>query len=89
MLVLARSVLDLFDAGADLGVGPVHRTQRLVGGRPAAIDDPLIVIGGFDGPAIETYEARCLRHHEVAPAGSARGVVADEAPERIGAATEG
>ena len=54
------------------------RTQRLVGGRPAAIDDPLIVIGGFDGPAVETYEARCLRHHEVAPAGSARGVVADE-----------
>ena len=46
------------------------RTQRLVGGRPAAIDDPLIVIGGFDSPAaVETYEARCLRHHEVAPAG--------------------
>ncbi len=43
------------------------RTQRLVGGRPAAIDDPLVVIGGFDGAAIETYEARCLRHHEVAP----------------------
>jgi thymidine kinase len=54
------------------------RTQRLVGGRPAAIDDPLIVIGGFDGPQVETYEARCLRHHEVAPARSARGVVADE-----------
>ena len=54
------------------------RTQRLVGGRPAAIDDPLIVIGGFDGPAIETYEARCLRHHEVAQARAARGVVADE-----------
>ena len=54
------------------------RTQRLVGGRPAAIDDPLIVIGGFDGRAVETYEARCLRHHEVAPAGAARGVVADD-----------
>jgi len=54
------------------------RTQRLVGGRPAAIDDPLIVIGGYDAPRIETYEARCLRHHEVAPAGSARGVVVDE-----------
>ncbi len=54
------------------------RTQRLVGGRPAAIDDPLIVIGGLEAPAIETYEARCLRHHEVAPARSARGVVADE-----------
>ena len=61
------------------------RTQRLVGGRPAAIDDPLIVIGGFDGPAIETYEARCLRHHEVAPAGAARGVVADDVPARVAA----
>jgi thymidine kinase len=55
------------------------RTQRLVGGRPAAIDDPLIVIGGFDGRAVEQYEARCLRHHEVGPAKAARGVVADEA----------
>ena len=55
------------------------RTQRLVGGRPAAIDDPLIVIGGFDGRAVEQYEARCLRHHEVAPAKAARGVVAEEA----------
>jgi thymidine kinase len=54
------------------------RTQRLVGGRPAAIDDPLIVIGGFDGRTVETYEARCLRHHEIAPARSARGVVADD-----------
>jgi thymidine kinase len=43
------------------------RTQRLVGGRPAAIDDPLIVVGGLDDRAIETYEARCLRHHEIAP----------------------
>ena len=54
------------------------RTQRLVGGRPAAIDDPLIVIGGFEAPAVETYEARCLRHHEVAPARSARGVVGED-----------
>jgi thymidine kinase len=54
------------------------RTQRLVGGRPAAIDDPLIVIGGFASLAVETYEARCLRHHEIAPAGSARGVVAED-----------
>jgi thymidine kinase len=44
------------------------RTQRLVNGRPAALDDPLVVIGGLDDHAIETYEARCNRHHEVAPA---------------------
>ncbi len=43
------------------------RTQRLVNGRPAALDDPLVVIGGLDDRAVETYEARCHRHHEVAP----------------------
>ncbi len=53
------------------------RTQRLVGGRPAALDGPRIVIGGVGAPAGGPYEARCLRHHEVAPARSARGVVAD------------
>jgi thymidine kinase len=46
------------------------RTQRLVGGRPAAIDDPLVVIGGFDTAAAETYEARCHRHHEIGAARS-------------------
>lgn len=43
------------------------KTQRLVNGRPAAIDDPLVVIGGMDAQAVETYEARCNRHHEIAP----------------------
>lgn len=43
------------------------RTQRLVNGRPAALDDPLVVIGGLDDRAVETYEARCNRHHEVGP----------------------
>lgn len=35
-------------------------TQRLVDGRPAKYDDPLIVIG-----ASEKYEARCKKHHYV------------------------
>ncbi|NJD28547.1 MAG: thymidine kinase [Chloroflexi bacterium] len=47
--------------------GTATRTQRLVNGRPAAIDDPLVVIGGMDHAAVETYEARCNAHHEVAP----------------------
>lgn len=47
--------------------GVATRTQRLVNGRPAAIDDPLVVIGGMDDRAVETYEARCNAHHEVAP----------------------
>ncbi len=39
------------------------RTQRLVNGRPAALDDPIIMVG-----AQESYEARCRQHHEVLPA---------------------
>ncbi|MCY4064605.1 MAG: thymidine kinase [Chloroflexi bacterium] len=38
------------------------RTQRLVDGRPAALDDPIILVG-----AQESYEARCRLHHEVLP----------------------
>ncbi|MGI8871993.1 MAG: thymidine kinase [Candidatus Limnocylindria bacterium] len=41
---------------------PATRTQRLIGGRPAPADSPLIVIGGLGD---ETYEARCRLHHEV------------------------
>lgn len=41
------------------------RTQRLVNGRPAARDDPIILVG-----AQESYEARCRQHHEVLPAKS-------------------
>jgi thymidine kinase len=39
---------------------PASRTQRLVAGKPAAIHDPVVVVG--DG---ELYEARCRAHHEV------------------------
>ena len=41
---------------------PATRTQRLIDGRPAPADSPLIVIGGMGD---ETYEARCRLHHEV------------------------
>lgn len=36
------------------------RTQRLIDGRPASYDDPVIVVG-----ASEMYEARCRAHHQV------------------------
>lgn len=36
------------------------RTQRLIDGRPARFDDPVVVVG-----ASELYEARCRVHHEV------------------------
>ena len=40
--------------------GPASRSQRLINGRPARFDDPIIVVG-----ASETYEARCRGCHEV------------------------
>lgn len=39
---------------------PASRTQRLVDGRPARYNDPVVIVG-----ASEMYEARCRLHHEV------------------------
>jgi thymidine kinase len=39
---------------------PACRTQRLVNGKPARYDDPVVIVG-----AAEMYEARCRVHHEV------------------------
>jgi len=36
------------------------RTQRIINGKPAKYNDPIVVVG-----ASELYEARCRRHHEV------------------------
>lgn len=40
--------------------GEASRTQRLVNGKPARYDDPVVIVG-----ASELYEARCRIHHEV------------------------
>lgn len=40
--------------------GAASRTQRLVNGKPARYDDPVVIVG-----AAEMYEARCRSHHEV------------------------
>ena len=40
--------------------GEASRTQRLVNGKPARYDDPVVIVG-----ASELYEARCRMHHEV------------------------
>ncbi|MEO6797206.1 MAG: thymidine kinase [Candidatus Dormibacter sp.] len=52
------------------------RTQRLVDGRPAPADGPLLVIGGSS-----SYEARCRHHHRLGVAGS-------EEPTPIGVVDE-
>jgi thymidine kinase len=58
------------------------RTQRMVGGRPAAADDPLIVVGGMND---DRYEARCRAHHVV---GTARGATSAPIWENLPAAYE-
>jgi thymidine kinase len=40
--------------------GDASRTQRLIDGKPARYDEPVVVVG-----ASELYEARCRIHHEV------------------------
>jgi thymidine kinase len=39
---------------------PASRTQRLLNGKPARYDEPVVIVG-----AAEMYEARCRKHHEV------------------------
>ncbi|UII55762.1 thymidine kinase [Cytobacillus spongiae] len=39
---------------------PASRTQRLIDGKPASYDDPIILVG-----ASESYEPRCRHHHQV------------------------
>jgi thymidine kinase len=59
LLALADDVLKLHAICMVCGE-EATRTQRLVDGRPAAWDEPTILIG-----AEETYEARCRRCHRV------------------------
>ena len=40
--------------------GNASRTQRLVNGKPARYDEPIVIVG-----ASEMYEARCRVHHEI------------------------
>ena len=59
LLALADNVMKLHAICKVCG-GEASRTQRLVYGKPAAWDDPTILIG-----ADESYEARCRRCHVV------------------------
>jgi thymidine kinase len=59
LMAIAEQVTKLQAVCAVCG-SPASRTQRLINGKPAAYDEPIILVG-----ASEAYEPRCRHHHEV------------------------
>ncbi|MFD1036872.1 thymidine kinase [Virgibacillus byunsanensis] len=59
LMALSESVTKL-NAICPICAAPASRTQRLINGKPASYDDPVILVG-----ASESYEPRCRHHHEV------------------------
>lgn len=59
LMALSESVTKL-NAICPICGSPASRTQRLINGKPASYDDPIILVG-----ASESYEPRCRHHHEV------------------------
>ncbi|MCY1593126.1 thymidine kinase [Staphylococcus pettenkoferi] len=61
MLAVSEIIIKLQAVCAVCGSSS-SRTQRLIDGKPAKVDDPVILVG-----ANESYEPRCRAHHIVAP----------------------
>jgi thymidine kinase len=59
-LMCAAEVVDKFQAICVVCGGSATRNQRLVNGKPAVWDSPIIMVGGR-----ESYEARCRHCHKV------------------------
>ena len=59
LMALSETVTKL-NAICPICSSPASRTQRLINGRPASYDDPIILVG-----ASESYEPRCRHHHDV------------------------
>lgn len=60
LLMAQAEHVDKLQAICQICGDPASRTQRLIDGRPAYYDDPVVQVGGS-----EAYEARCREHHEV------------------------
>lgn len=60
VLVSQAEKVDKLHAICMVCAEPASRTQRLVDGKPARYDEPIVIVG-----ADEMYEARCREHHEV------------------------
>ncbi|MCW2960775.1 MAG: thymidine kinase [Thermoleophilia bacterium] len=59
-LLAVAEFVDKLQAICQVCAGPATRTQRLIGGRPASPDEPVIRLG-----AKESYEPRCRECHEL------------------------
>jgi len=60
LLLAEAEKVDKLQAICQVCGDAASRTQRLIDGRPAYYDDPVVQVGGS-----EAYEARCREHHEV------------------------
>ena len=60
VLMAEAELVDKLHAICMVCGGDACRTQRLVNGKPAHYNDPIIIVG-----AAELYEARCREHHQV------------------------
>jgi thymidine kinase len=60
LLLAQAELVDKLQAICMCCGAPASRTQRLIDGKPAFYDDPVIMVG-----ASEVYEARCRACHQV------------------------
>jgi len=60
LLMAQAEAVDKLQAICMVCGSPASRTQRLIDGRPAHFEEPVILVG-----ASEVYEARCRQHHQV------------------------
>ena len=67
-LMAVAEVVDKLHAICVMCGGPASRNQRLLDGRPAPYDSPVIMVGAAD-----SYEARCRACHEVPRADERQG----------------
>lgn len=63
-LMCVAEIVDKLHAICVLCGAPATRNQRLINGKPARYDSPIVMVGGS-----ESYEARCRNCHTVAPPG--------------------
>ena len=83
LMALAENVIKLHAICKKCGA-EASRTQRLIDGRPAAWNDPTILIGASD-----SYEARCRRCHEVRAIPKQFRIMAMPKSRRNGSPNEG